>query len=122
MTRRITKRIRAQAELHREGDVGEVWVRRGPNNELEEIQPRGDEEERGQPGCLETRGYQAARMLCDQSGGPTKSNPMDGKGEARTPRERGHPEGAAGRGQAPVDALPRVPSTRRTRGSKDDHQ
>ena len=122
MTKRITKRIRAQAELPREGDVGELWVRRGPNNESEEIQPRGDEKERGLHGDSETRRKQAARALSDQRGGLAKPNPMDGKGEARPPREQGHPEGAAGRGQAPVDALPRVPSTRRTRGSENDQQ
>ena len=38
------------------------------------------------------------------------------------PRDRGLQEGAAARGQGPVDALPRVPSTRRARGSEEDHQ
>ena len=122
VTKRITKRIKAQAGLPREGDVSELRVRRDPNNDPEEIQPRGDERGRGLHGDSETRGNQAARALSDQSGGLAKPNPIDGKGEARPPRERGHPEGAAGRGQALVDALPRVPSTRRTRGSEDDHQ
>ena len=53
-TRRITKRIKAQAGLPREREVGGPWVKPNPSIELEEVQPRGDRGNRGQIGGLET--------------------------------------------------------------------
>ena len=122
MTKRITKRIKAQAGSSRGGEINELRVMRGPNNDPEAVQARGVGGEGEQSGGSKTSGGQSARAVADRGCGPTNPIPMDGKRGPRLPRDRGLPEGAAARGQGPVDALPRVPSTRRARGSEEDHQ
>ena len=59
-----------------------------------------------------------AGTLPDQDRSPVRQNPMDGDSKMRPLRERGQPEGAAGRGLVPVHNLPWIPSTRKTRGSE----
>ena len=122
MTKRITKIIKAQAGSSRGGEINELRVMRGPNNDPEAVQARGVGGEGEQSGGSETNEGQTARAVAERGCGPPNPIPMDGKRGPRLPRDRGLPEGAAARGQGPVDALPRVPSTRRARGSEEDHQ